>query len=121
MVDDGSPDNCPEICDEYKKKDSRIVVIHKKNGGTCEARNYGLAKMTGEYVTIIDGDDWLEPDYIEYLMNLIHKIKSEMAMTDHIFTTRDRVQVKNDKIETWTNEEAATSIILSTVCYRPLE
>lgn len=111
LVDDGSPDNCPNICDEYGEKDDRIVVIHKKNGGTCEARNYGLAKMTGDYVTVIDGDDWLEPDYIEYLMNLIHKTNSEMAMTDHIFTTRDRNQIKKDRIETWTSEEAATAIV----------
>lgn len=111
LVDDGSPDGCPVICDEYAAKDDRIVVIHKKNGGTCEARNYGLARMTGEYVSIIDGDDWLEPDYVEYLMNLIKKTDSDMAITDHIFTTRDREQVKNDSIETWTNEDTATAII----------
>lgn len=67
--------------------------------------------MTGDYVTIIDGDDWLEPDYIEYLMNLVHVTNSDMAMTDHIFTTRDRKQIQNDKIETWSNESAATAII----------
>lgn len=111
LVDDGSPDDSPAICDEYALKDSRINVIHKKNGGTCEARNYGLKKMTGDYVTIIDGDDWLEPDYVEYLMDLIHKTKSEMAMTDRLFTTRDRQQIKNDKAETWTSEDAATAII----------
>ena len=55
---------------------------------------------------MIDGDDWLERDYVEYLMNLIHKTGSEMAMTDHIFTTRDRKQIESDKIETWTPEEA---------------
>ena len=111
LVDDGSPDGCPAICDEYAAKDDRIVVIHKNNGGTCEARNYGLARMTGDYVSIIDGDDWLEPDYVEYLMNLIIKTNSDMSITDHIFTTRDREQVKNDKIETWTNEDTATAII----------
>lgn len=111
LVDDGSPDGCPAICDEYAAKDDRIVVIHKKNGGTCEARNYGLARMTGDYVSIIDGDDWLELDYVEYLMNLIKKTNSDMSITDHIFTTRDRDQVKNDKIETWTNEDTATAII----------
>lgn len=111
LVDDGSPDGCPAICDEYAAKDERIVVIHKKNGGTCEARNYGLKQMTGDYVSIIDGDDWLEPDYVEYLMNLIHQTDSDMAITTHIFTTRDRVQVKEDKIETWTNEDTATNII----------
>lgn len=67
--------------------------------------------MTGDYVTIIDGDDWLEPDYIEYLMNIVHRTDSDMAMTDCLFTTRDRVQTKNDKIEKWTSEDAATAII----------
>lgn len=111
LVDDGSPDNSGAICDEYAKRDSRIRVIHKKNGGACEARNVGLAEATGEYILIIDGDDWLENDYVEYLMNLIYKTGSDMAMTDQIFTTRDREQVKKDAIETWTPEEAFCNII----------
>ncbi len=111
LIDDGSPDNSGNICDEYAKKDRRIRVIHKKNGGACEARNVGLKEATGDYILIIDGDDWLEKDYVEYLMNLIHQTGAEMAMTDHIFTTRDREQVKNDKIEILTPEEAFCSII----------
>lgn len=111
LIDDGSPDNSGIICDEYAKRDSRIKVIHKKNGGACAARNTGLKEATGEYILIIDGDDWLELDYVEYLMNIIHRTGSDMAMTDHIFTTRDRVQIENDKIETWTPEEAFCSII----------
>lgn len=111
LVDDGSPDNSGAICDEFAAKEDRIKVIHKKNGGTCEARNVGMDAATGDYMSIIDGDDWLEPDYVEYLMMLVHKTGSEMAMTDHIFTTRDRVQVENDSIETWTAEEAFCGII----------
>ena len=111
LVDDGSPDNSGLICDKYAKKDKRIRVIHKENGGACEARNVGLTEATGEYILIIDGDDWLEKDYVEYLMNLIHETGSEMAMTDKIFTTRDRNQTEQDRIETWTPEEAFCSII----------
>ena len=111
LVDDGSPDKCPEICDYYANRDNRIRVIHKKNGGTCDARNAGLAVATGEYVTIIDGDDWLEEDYVEYLYRLIRKYDVDMAMTDHVFTTRDRVQINDDKTEFWTSEKAATEII----------
>lgn len=111
LVDDGSPDESGTICDEYAKQDSRIRVIHKKNGGACEARNVGLSEATGEYILVIDGDDWLEEDYVEYLMNLIHKTGSEMAMTDQIFTTRDRKQIEQDTIETWTPEKAFCSII----------
>ena len=111
LVDDGSPDRCGLICDEYAKQDARIKVIHKKNGGACAARNTGLSEATGEYILIIDGDDWLEADYVEYLMNLIHETGSDMAMTDQIFTTRDRVQTEKDSIETWTPEEAFCNII----------
>ena len=57
LIDDGSPDNSGKICDMYAKTDDRIIVIHKENGGACEARNVGLKQATGEYVTIIDGDD----------------------------------------------------------------
>lgn len=111
LVDDGSPDNSGAVCDEYAAKDDRIIVVHKKNGGACEARNQGMDIATGEYMSIIDGDDWLEPDYVEYLMKLVHETNSDMAMTDKIFSTRDRVQIKADKIETWTAEEAFAAII----------
>lgn len=113
LIDDGSPDNSGAICDEYAAQDDRIHVIHKKNGGACEARNVGLAEATGEYILVIDGDDWLELDYVEYLMNLVHQIGAEMAMTDKIFTTRDRVQTEKDAIEVWTPEEAFCGIIYS--------
>ena len=111
LMDDGSPDNCGLICDQYASKDSRIHVVHRKNGGACEARNDGLSRATGDYILVIDGDDWLEPDYVEYLMNLIHKTGADMAMTDSIFTTRNRTQVKSDSIEIYTPEEAFCAII----------
>ena len=111
LVDDGSPDNSGKICDEFSKIDNRIRVIHKKNGGACEARNLGIKESTGDYISIIDGDDWLAEDYVEYLMKLIEETDSEMAMTDSIFTTRDQAQVKKDEIKKITPEEAATLII----------
>lgn len=111
LIDDGSPDSSGIICDEYAKRDNRIKVIHKKNGGACAARNTGLLEATGDFILIIDGDDWLELDYVEYLMNIIHITGSDMAMTDHIFTTRDRVQIEKDSIENWTPEEAFCAII----------
>ncbi len=73
LVDDGSPDKCPEICDQWAKKDNRIKVIHKENGGVSSARNAGLNISTGKYVTFVDGDDWVDQDYVEYLLNLITK------------------------------------------------
>lgn len=67
LVDDGSPDNCPTICDEYAKKDSRIKVIHKKNGGLCDARNAGLEIAKGKYILFIDSDDYIEDNYLEVI------------------------------------------------------
>ena len=58
LVDDGSPDNCGKICDEYAKKDSRVKVIHKKNGGLSDARNKGTEVATGEYIMYVDSDDY---------------------------------------------------------------
>ena len=69
LVDDGSPDNSPQICDEYASRDNRIVVIHKKNGGLSDARNAGLDICTGEYISFIDSDDWVEKNYIETLIS----------------------------------------------------
>ena len=58
LVDDGSPDNCPQLCDQLAKKDSRIVVVHKKNGGLSSARNAGIDIARGEYIGFVDSDDW---------------------------------------------------------------
>ena len=61
LIDDGSPDRCGEICDNYAKKDARITAYHKPNGGLSDARNYGLERAHGEYVVFVDSDDYLEP------------------------------------------------------------
>lgn len=68
IIDDGSPDNCPAICDEYGARDSRITVIHKKNSGLCAARNDGIKRATGDWITFVDSDDWCELDYYERLL-----------------------------------------------------
>ena len=70
LVDDGSPDKCGEICDEYARRDERIQVIHQENGGVSAARNAGLKKVTGEWIGWIDPDDWAEPDMFEYLLKM---------------------------------------------------
>lgn len=71
LVDDGSPDNCPKMCDDYAKKDSRIKVVHKKNGGLSDARNAGMKVATGEYVSFIDSDDYISLDFYETLLQTI--------------------------------------------------
>jgi len=70
LVDDGSPDNCPVICDEYAKKDERIKVVHQKNSGAAAARNTGMDMATGQYIVFVDADDWIEIDIIEALLNV---------------------------------------------------
>ena len=69
LVDDGSPDQCPQICDEYAKKDSRIKVVHKRNGGLVSARLAGFMEARGEYVMHVDSDDYLLPSAISTLYN----------------------------------------------------
>lgn len=72
LVDDGSPDNCPALCDEWARKDSRIKALHKPNGGLSDARNYGLDHAQGDYVVFVDSDDfWVEKDCLERLMNVV--------------------------------------------------
>lgn len=67
MVDDGSPDNCPQMCDDYARQDSRIRVIHKENGGLASARNAGMKVTSGKWLFFLDSDDWLEPDGLKKL------------------------------------------------------
>lgn len=69
LVDDGSPDNCPSICDAFALKDNRIKVIHKVNGGLSSARNAGIEIAQGEYIGLIDSDDFVAPNFYEYLLN----------------------------------------------------
>lgn len=79
LIDDGSTDNSRKICDEYKKKDQRIKVIHKKNGGLSDARNVGIKSATGKYITFVDSDDYVDEDYVEYLYHLIKKYKVNLS------------------------------------------
>lgn len=90
MVDDGSPDNCPRMCDEYAKKDSRIKVVHKKNAGLGFARNSGLDVATGEYIAFLDSDDYVAPNMYE---TLIHEIITQKA--DAVFCGT-RLEFKKD-------------------------
>lgn len=83
LVDDGSTDNSSVICDNYKEKDSRIIVIHKPNGGLVSARKAGLKIAVGEYVGYVDGDDWIEPDYYEQMLNYMIKNDVDMVETEH--------------------------------------
>ncbi len=79
LVDDGSPDRCPAICDEYKEKDSRIKVIHKTNGGLASARRAGIKVAEGDYVFNLDSDDLIEKDTLECAYDIIEKTDCEIV------------------------------------------
>lgn len=73
LVDDGSTDNCGRICDMYAKKDDRIKVVHKENGGVSSARNRGIKEANGEWIVFVDSDDWIEKDFCETLLKITSK------------------------------------------------
>lgn len=70
LIDDGSEDDCPRICDEYQKRDDRIIVVHKGNGGLVSARKSGVKHAKGEYILFVDGDDWIHPDYTKTMVEI---------------------------------------------------
>jgi len=84
LVDDGSPDNCPAICDEYAQKDARVKVIHKENGGLSDARNAGLDICTGEYLMFVDSDDLLTANAVESLYALAVKNCAQLVIGGYI-------------------------------------
>ena len=83
LVDDGSPDHCGEICDRLAVQDERIRVLHKSNGGVSRARFDGICQAVGEYVTFIDSDDTVDPDYVETLYQAIHEFDADAATCAH--------------------------------------
>ena len=93
LIDDGSPDNCGKICDEYKEKDNRIYVIHKENAGLSAARNSGARVAKGEWITFVDGDDWIESDMCQTIYDIIKDKNIDVAMYGIIRDT-DNKQIK---------------------------
>lgn len=78
LIDDGSPDNCGKICDEYAELDARVHVFHKENCGVSAARNLGLDHAKGDYVCFIDSDDWIDPDMLETLIGWEQKKQTDL-------------------------------------------
>lgn len=84
LVNDGSPDRCPEICDTYAKKDARIKVIHKNNGGLVSARKAGISIAKGDYITYVDGDDWIEPTMYQNMLKAFDNGKPDVVVEGFI-------------------------------------
>ena len=100
LVDDGSPDSCPQICDRYAKKDKRVRVLHKDNGGLSDARNEGTKIAEGDYVTYVDSDDYISKDYLATLSELLKKYKADIAVTGiEVFDENDYPKCKKKGIE----------------------
>lgn len=81
LVDDGSPDDCPVMCDTWSVKDARIKVVHQKNGGVAKARNVGLACATGDLLAWVDSDDWIDQHYLDELYQLLVESNADMAVS----------------------------------------
>ena len=112
LVDDGSPDNCGNICDDYANSDNRIKVIHKQNGGLSSARNAGIDVAKGDYVTFLDSDDVIENHYFEKLLSLCKQNQAQIAIMKMMrvpadFNEKEYVpQSKNAGIEILSPEKA---------------
>ncbi len=94
LVDDGSMDSCPEICDEYAKQDPRIHVIHKENGGLVTARQSGAALARGRYVACVDGDDWMSPGYLMDFAKEIEATGADIVCCGSVWWTSSTHEVK---------------------------
>ena len=90
LIDDGSKDSSGAICDEYAARDSRVKVFHKENGGVSSARNAGLAIASGDWIMHLDGDDWIEPDMLERLIQKGEDTGADIVMGDFLFAYSDR-------------------------------
>lgn len=118
LVDDGSTDNSGKLCDGYAEKDKRIKVIHQKNGGVSLARNRGLTEANGDYVCIVDQDDWLSLDCIEYLVKLVKENNAEIAVVPNVIYASNNRKVysetrKVERVDIWSNEQAACEMLYS--------
>lgn len=111
LVDDGSPDHCPEICDCYSNQDNRIIVIHKNNGGLSDARNAGMKVSTGKYVTFIDGDDIVSIKYIERMLELAIKNNADIVQINY---TKDKANlglISDDAVKVFTHDDAMKNLL----------
>lgn len=114
LVDDGSPDRCPQMCDDYAEKDSRIKVVHKKNGGLSDARNAGMAVATGEYISFIDSDDYVSDDFFECLLDVMNKENSDIAECSVVkFYEDNRFDELSDdlSVKTYDTQDAMSALI----------
>ena len=112
LVDDGSKDGCPAICDEYAAKDGRVKVIHKENGGLVSARQAGLKAASGDYIGFVDGDDKIEPDMYLETDKLIKKYSPDAVVCEYFCDYEDRTEISSQMFgrEYYNKEELRNEI-----------
>ena len=117
LVDDGSPDNCGKICDEYGQKDNRVIVIHKANEGISSARNAGLDIARGEYIGFVDSDDYIEKDMYEILYNICEDNKCDIASCSSIIYFQEKTVINGGHRLIIHNKEEAMRVMLEGELY----
>ena len=122
LVDDGSPDQCPEICDEYARNNSRIRVIHKENGGLSSARNAALDIFEGSYVAFLDSDDFWHQDYLKVLLELCEKTGADLAQCNFLrgMETSFPPQSKIANVYTYCNHSIFTKHVANIIMWGKL-
>lgn len=117
LVDDGSDDECPAICDRYAKEDSRIKVIHKKNGGLVSARRAAMPETTGEYIGYVDSDDYIDAGMFEHMYEKLIENQADIVVTSHYeeypeYTRKENLNINPGLYEGHALEEGVYSRIL---------
>ena len=117
LVDDGSPDGCPQICDAYAEKDPRVRVIHKENGGLVSARKEGLRQARGKYIAFVDGDDWVDNYYLDILYKLAEANDSDLVVTGHFREFNGKIETIKPKTAGIYNQRELQEEILPNAIY----
>ena len=123
LVDDGSTDQSGSICDKYEERDSRITVIHKKNGGLSDARNAGLSKCKGDYISFIDSDDYISPYFYEILMGVAEKKSCDIVAlkAGTNFWDKEEKPVLAKSKEEFTACYCHSAVVLERMLYQDIE
>lgn len=113
LVDDGSPDRCGKICDEYAQKDARVKVVHKENGGLSDARNRGIEEAKGEYIGFVDSDDYIDKDMYEILYDSLIENNADISVCGVYDCYSDRIAQNNidGKMHVFSNQEALKEVL----------
>lgn len=111
VINDGSPDNSGKIADQFALVDPRVMVIHTENRGVSTARNLGIDKSKGEYICFVDSDDYLSPDFVDYMLSIVKKTGTNFVMSRNCYKSPNELQIEIDEIKTYSPEKAASALL----------